>query len=59
MKCNPVILNSKDNIGHPLERIESKAGDEKDEAWLQDLIYTRPELLPVTEFDDTSTVEVS
>lgn len=52
MKCNPVILKSLDDEGQKLNRIYAAAGDEKDEAWLQNLLYQHPELLPVDQFDE-------
>jgi len=54
MKCKPTLLQSLSDRGRTLERIESVAGDPKDEAWLQALIYARPELLPVSDFDETA-----
>lgn len=52
MKCNPILLDGISDTGRILDRIESQAGDPKDEAWLQALIHTRPELLPVSDFDE-------
>ncbi len=52
MKAAPVILNSFDDVGRRLTRIEAQANDPKDEAWLQEILYSHPELLPVNEIDD-------
>jgi len=54
MRCSPVILDKLGGKGRQLTRIESTVGDEKDEAWLQELIFCHPELLPVDEFDDSA-----
>ena len=35
-----------------LERIEARAQDDRDEAWLQSLIFEHPEVLPVAYFDE-------
>jgi len=51
MLSDPVLIEGLDGARRSLERTESKPGDEKDEAWLQDLIFRMPELLPVHEFD--------
>ncbi len=55
MKTKPIILDTLDSTGRVLQRIESIAGDMKDEAWLQDLIFKHPEILPVSLFDDSLT----
>lgn len=49
----PLILNSLDDAGRRLARVEAKPNDPKNEAWLQELLYRHPELLPVDAFDDT------
>ncbi len=48
----PVILNSFDDVGRRLVRIQAQPNDPKDEAWLQEILYSHPELLPVNEIDD-------
>ncbi|MDP6380671.1 MAG: hypothetical protein QF662_04925 [Phycisphaerae bacterium] len=53
MSYHVVKLNSVKDQGRILERVESVASDEKTEQWLQDLIFARPELLPVAEFDES------
>lgn len=53
MKYNPLILESAKDIGRSLVRIESSTNDEKSEKWLQELIFNRPEILPVQYFDDS------
>jgi hypothetical protein len=53
MKCNPILLTGIEDRGRLLDRIESRPNDTKDEAWLQALIYARPELLPVSDFDES------
>lgn len=53
MKSSPLILNSMEDVGHRLNRIQSQANDPKNEAWLQELLYAHPELMPVDEFDDS------
>ena len=51
-KAVPVILNSFDDVGRRLVRIQAQPNDPKDEAWLQEILYSHPELLPVNEIDD-------
>lgn len=53
MKISTVILNSIDDPGLLLERIESQANDEKTEEWMQELLFSRPKLLPVDYFDES------
>ncbi len=55
MKSNPIILESIDGPGRELKRISSLSGDLKDEAWLQELIFRHPHLLPINQFDDSLT----
>lgn len=52
MKSTPLLLNSLDDAGRRLTRIEATAHDAKNEAWLQELLYRHPELLPADEFDE-------
>lgn len=52
MKSTPLLLNSLDDAGRRLVRIQSQKNDPKNEAWLQELLYNHPELLPVDDFDD-------
>jgi len=52
MKSSPIILTSASDFGQHLERIESQLKDEKNEEWLQRLIFKHPNLLPVNEFDE-------
>jgi hypothetical protein len=52
MRSNPLIVNSPNDVGRRLTRIEAKPNDAKNEAWLQELLYSHPELLPVEKFDD-------
>ena len=52
MRSNPLIVNSPNDVGRRLTRIEAKPNDPKNEAWLQELLYSHPELLPTDEFDD-------
>ncbi len=53
MKYSPLILESINDSGKPLHRIESQANDVKSERWLQELIFHRPEILPVQYFDES------
>ncbi len=53
MKCNPILLNGISDSGKILDRIESQVGDTKDESWLQALIHARPELLPLSDFNES------
>jgi hypothetical protein len=53
MKSSPIILSSVSDLGQHLERIESQPRDEKNEKWIQRLIFEHPNLLPVTEFDES------
>jgi len=46
------MLEGVEDRGRILDRIESRAGDRKDEEWLQALIHARPEILPVSDFDE-------
>jgi len=52
MKSQPILLNSRSECGKSLERIEARAQDDRDEAWLQSLIFEHPEVLPVAYFDE-------
>ena len=52
MKSSPLIVNSLDDVGRRLTRIEAKPNDPKNEEWLQELLYSHPELLPVDAFGD-------
>lgn len=52
MKSTPLLLNSLDDAGRRLVRLQSQKNDPKTEAWLQELLYNHPELLPVDDFDD-------
>lgn len=47
-----LILNSLDDVGRRLARIDVTPSDPRDEACLQQLLYSHPELLPVDEFDE-------
>ncbi len=51
MKSNPILLDTLDSSGRILQRLESCTGDAKDEAWLQNLIFRHPQLLPVSMFE--------
>jgi hypothetical protein len=53
MKSSPIILSSVSDLGQHLERIESQPRDEKNEKWIQRLIFEHSNLLPVTEFDES------
>ncbi len=59
MKSTPIILRSLKDEGKQLLRVESKANDQRNEAWLQELIFRHPELLPVEDFDDTFAPPIS
>ena len=53
MKANPVTISGLKHHGQRLSRIYATGGDdEKDEAWLQQLLYWQPELLPVDELEE-------
>jgi len=52
MKGKPVILESISDRGVPLDRIEAKSEEGRDESWLQALIHQHPEILPLADFDD-------
>lgn len=51
MKSTPLILNSPADAGKHLFRVESRVNDSRDEHWLQELLISHPELLPVESFD--------
>jgi hypothetical protein len=53
IKGTPIILNSPNDVGQVLERVESRIKDEKTEEWLQDLIFKHPEILSVNQFDES------
>ena len=53
MKSNPLLINSLDDAGRRLARIEATAHDTKNEAWLQELLYRHPELLPADKFNES------
>ncbi|QDU93292.1 PDDEXK family nuclease [Lignipirellula cremea] len=52
MQSPPLLLNSLQDPGRRLVRLQSEPHDPKNEAWLQELLYAHPELLPTEEFDD-------
>jgi hypothetical protein len=52
MATTPLILSSSQGPGLPLRRLDIQPGSGMDEAWLQALLYQRPELLPAGHFDD-------
>ncbi|GEM_PF-921204 len=53
MKESPVLINSLDDEGDSLNRIEVKSNEQKSEDWLQNLIHKHPQILPANQFDDT------
>ena len=53
MNSKPILLPSRTDGGRPLNRIEIRPRDDRDEAWLQALIYAHPEILPVADFDES------
>ena len=53
MRCNPRILNSIDAEGFKLVRAGIEISDDKDEKWLQKLLFNHPDILPTSEFDDS------
>lgn len=53
MKVPPFILNSLDDKGCSLLRADAAPNDPRSESWLQELLYTHPELLPVDEFGES------
>jgi uncharacterized protein YlzI (FlbEa/FlbD family) len=53
MKSAPVVLNSASDRGRSLSRINARPEGQRDEAWIQQLIFEHPEILPVAEFDET------
>lgn len=52
MKCQPVLLNSHSDSGKLLERIEARSQEDRNEAWLQSMIFEHPDILPVADFDE-------
>lgn len=54
MRTNPVVLNDQSDSGQELSRIEARPKGDLDEAWLRRLIFSHPEILPVSEFDDAA-----
>jgi uncharacterized protein YlzI (FlbEa/FlbD family) len=52
MKSAPVVLTSATDKGRSLARIEATPKKQRDEAWVQRLIFEHPELLPAAEFDE-------
>jgi uncharacterized protein YlzI (FlbEa/FlbD family) len=59
MNSKPIFLPSRTDGGRPLNRIEIPPRDDRDEAWLQALIYTHPEILPVADFDEAFSPAIS
>lgn len=53
MKPLPLLLDSLGDVGRPLTRISVMPNDLRDEAWLQELLYSHSELLPVGSFGDS------
>ena len=54
MKTAPILLETPNDRGSPLSRIESTPGSAMDESWLQRLIFEHPEILPVQSFDEST-----
>jgi len=52
MRGQPIILDSEEDRGNYLRRVEAKSDEGRNEAWLQSLIHQHPEILPVADFDD-------
>lgn len=52
MNTKPILLKSTGDSGITLNRIDIPPRHERDEKWLQDLIATHSEILPVEEFDE-------
>lgn len=52
MTSQPILLSSREDKGKSLGRIEARTQDNRDEAWLQSLIFAHPEILPVEHFDE-------
>ncbi len=53
MKDTVLRIDSPTDNGHKLEQLVYANGDIQNEAWLQQMIFAHPELLPVTEFDES------
>lgn len=53
MKSPPLIVDSIHQAGRPLTRMNVMSNDARSEAWLQELLYSHPELLPVDRFGDS------
>jgi hypothetical protein len=53
MKSAPLMLDSLDDVGRLLSRVETTPNDSRNEAWLQELLYLHPELLPVDVFGES------
>lgn len=53
MKVEPIIVDSYRSKGRKLLRCEVQSNEDKNESWLQQLIYQHPELLPAGEFDES------
>jgi len=52
MKSTPVLLSSATDKGRSLSRIEARPREQRNEAWVQQLIFEHPEILPAADFDD-------
>jgi hypothetical protein len=53
MSSTPILLQSVIDDGCQLDRIDVQSGEEKNENWLQKLIYNHPDVLPVKDFDES------
>ena len=52
MPDTPIILKSLEDEGEKLRRVELQRNDDRNERWLQDLIFRHANLLPVEVFDE-------
>jgi hypothetical protein len=52
VRDTPVLLKSPTDNGEKLQRIDIERNDERDEGWLQRLLFRHPGLLPVEVFDE-------
>lgn len=55
MSSHTIVIESLEDKGRVLERIESVPNDDKTEDWLQELLFQRPEIIPVQKFDEAIT----
>ena len=53
MRWPPIIVESAEDPGKSLHRIEARPAEKRDERWLQAFLFAHPEVIPAEQFDET------